>query len=189
MNEERSKPEGQRSGHIQEPGSGGPAAALAGLPADYPQFLAEIKARIAAARTRAVLAVNSELIRLYWEIGHEILEREQRAGWGARVINRLSADLRREFPGMTGLSLRNLRYMRAFARAWPVTLLDKLDDSAGRLWYAGQAVENGWSRNVLQAQIATDLRGRQGNALTSFDQAVPAEDRRRGDGRDRGILH
>ena len=166
------------------------------LPADYPQFLAEIKARIAGARTRAVLAVNSELIRLYWEIGHEILEREQREGWGAKVINRLAEDLRREFPDMTGLSLRNLRYMRAFARAWPaespssivqqpvaqlpwghnVTLLDKLDDSAGRLWYAGQAVENGWSRNVLQAQIASDLRGRQGSALTSFDHALPEPD-------------
>ena len=166
------------------------------LPADYPQFLAEIKARIAGARTRAVLAVNSELIRLYWEIGHEILEREQREGWGAKVIDRLAADLRREFPDMTGLSLRNLKYMRAFALAWaaessssivpqPVAqlpwghircLLDKLSDSAGRLWYASQAVENGWSRNVLQAQIAADLRGRQGNALTSFDHALPEAD-------------
>src|ERR1700722_1369987 len=89
------------------------------LPVDYPRFLADVKARIAGARTRALLAVNGELIRLYWEIGHEILEREQREGWGAKVINRLAADLRREFPDMTGLSLRNLRYMRAFARAWP----------------------------------------------------------------------
>jgi predicted nuclease of restriction endonuclease-like (RecB) superfamily len=180
----------------RKPGSNSPAAGLAGLPADYPQFLAEIKARIAGARTRAVLAVNSELINLYWEIGHEILEREQREGWGAKIINRLAEDLRREFPDMTGLSLRNLRYMRAFARAWPaespssivqqavaqlpwghnVTLLDKLDDSAGRLWYAGQAVENGWSRNVLQAQIASDLRGRQGSALTSFEHALPESD-------------
>lgn len=89
------------------------------FPADYPQFLTDVKARIAAARTRAALAVNSELIKLYWEIGREILDREQREGWGAKVINRLAADLRREFPDMTGLSLRNLRYMRAFARAWP----------------------------------------------------------------------
>jgi len=78
------------------------------LPADYPQFLAEIKARIAGARTRAVLAVNSELIRLYWEIGHEILEREQREGWGAKVIDRLAADLRRELPDMRGFSRSNL---------------------------------------------------------------------------------
>jgi predicted nuclease of restriction endonuclease-like (RecB) superfamily len=166
------------------------------LPADYPQFLTDVKARIAAARTRAALAVNSELIKLYWEIGREILQREQREGWGAKVINRLAADLRREFPEMTGLSLRNLRYMRAFARAWPaespssivqqpvaqlpwghnVSLLDKLDDPAARLWYAAKAVENGWSRKVLDAQIATDLRGRQGGAITSFDNLLPESD-------------
>jgi predicted nuclease of restriction endonuclease-like (RecB) superfamily len=167
------------------------------LPADYPKFLAEIKARIGTARTRAVLAVNSELIRLYWEIGHEILAREQREGWGAKVIDRLATDLRREFPDMTGFSRSNLHYMRSFAAAWPREedsdeivpqavgqlpwghvrcLLDKLDDSVGRLWYARQAAENGWSRNVLQAQIATDLKGRQGGALTSFDHALPAPD-------------
>ncbi len=167
------------------------------LPADYPQFLAEIKARIASARTRAVLAVNSELITLYWEIGHEILERGQREGWGAKVIDRLAADLRREFPDMTGFSRSNLHYMRSFAAAWPRgagsneivpqpvgqlpwghirCLLDKLDDSPSRLWYAVQAIDNGWSRNILQAQIATDLRGRQGKALTSFDHALPESD-------------
>lgn len=90
-----------------------------GLPADYPEFLRNLKARIAGARTRAALAVNSELIRLYWEIGHEILVREGREGWGAKVIERLAGDLRREFPDMAGLSRRNLRYMRAFAQAWP----------------------------------------------------------------------
>jgi hypothetical protein len=77
MNEEHSDARPQRPGNIQEPGSGDPAAGLSGLPADYPQFLTEIKARIGAARTRAVLAVNSELIKLYWEIGHEILKRSR----------------------------------------------------------------------------------------------------------------
>ena len=167
------------------------------LPADYPQFLAEIKGRIGAARTRAVLAVNSELIRLYWEIGHEILEREQRKGWGAKVIDRLAADLRREFPGITGFSRSNLKYMRAFAEAWPtgdgddsigqqpvgqlpwghnIALLTKLKDREIRLWYATQAIENGWSRSILEAQIATNLKGRQGAALTSFAHALPAPD-------------
>jgi predicted nuclease of restriction endonuclease-like (RecB) superfamily len=88
------------------------------LPADYPQFLTEIKARIGAARTRAVLAVNSELIKLYWEVGKEILDREDRQGWGAKVVDRLAIDLRRELPDITGFSLRSLRYMREFARAW-----------------------------------------------------------------------
>jgi len=96
-----------------------PARRTVGLPADYPEFLAEVKTRIAAARTRAVLAVNSELIRLYWEIGREILERQDREGWGSAVTKHLSMDLRRVFPDMKGLSETNLRHMRAFAQAWP----------------------------------------------------------------------
>jgi len=173
------------------------------LLADCPQFLAEIKARIGAARTRAVLAVNSELIRLYWEIGYEILEREQREqreGWGSGVINRLASDLRREFPAITGFSRSNLHYMRSFAEAWPlaggsqeivqqpvgqlpwgqnIALVTRLEDRDARIWYAESAVENGWSRKVLEAQIASDLRGRHGNALTSFDQALPKVDSER----------
>jgi predicted nuclease of restriction endonuclease-like (RecB) superfamily len=193
MNEQRSKPRPQRPGDTDAPGSDSPAAGLAVLLADYPAFLADVKARIAAARTRAVLAVNSELIRLYWEIGHEILERQDREGWGAGVTKRLSVDLRREFADMKGLSETNLRHMRAFAQAWPdweicsqavsklpwghnLELVYKLPDLETRQWYAHEAVENGWSRNVLQAQIATDLRGRQGNALTSFEHALPASD-------------
>jgi predicted nuclease of restriction endonuclease-like (RecB) superfamily len=170
-----------------------PEPRLARLPVDYAEFLAEIKARIAAARTRATLAVNSELIRLYWEIGREILARERRDGWGAKTIDNLAADLRRDFPEMSGLSRSNLHYMRRFAAAWPEheivpravgqlpwghirCLLDKLDGSPWRLWYAEKALENGWSRKVLEAQIATNLRERQGGALNSFASALPAAD-------------
>jgi predicted nuclease of restriction endonuclease-like (RecB) superfamily len=165
-----------------------PLSAVAPLPADYAELLAEIKERIAAARTRAVLAVNSELIRLYWEIGREILARERRDGWGAKTIDSLAADLRRDFPEMSGLSRSNLHYMRRFAAAWPhedgevivqrsveqlpwgqnIALLTKLEDREARIWYARKAVEHGWSRKILEAQIATDLRGRQGGALSSF---------------------
>jgi predicted nuclease of restriction endonuclease-like (RecB) superfamily len=164
---------------------------------DYPEFLAALKTRISAARTRAALAVNSELIGLYWELGREILDRERREGWGAKVIERLAGDLRREFPDMRGLSRSNLHYMRSFAAAWPeaggaegivqrpvgqlpwghnVALLTKLEDPDARLWYAVGARENGWSRKVLEAQIATDLRGRQGGALTTFEHALPQPD-------------
>ena len=181
---------------MSKPTNHSPARRGDTLPVGYHAFLAEVKARIVGARTRAVLAVNSELIQLYWEIGHEILAREQREGWGAKVIDHLAADLRREFSDMTGLSPRNLKYMRAFAQAWPaksrasfvqqpvaqlpwghnIALLTKLKDPEIRLWYATQAIENGWSRSVLEAQIATNLRGRQGAALTSFDHALPAPD-------------
>jgi predicted nuclease of restriction endonuclease-like (RecB) superfamily len=145
---------------------------------------------------RAALAVSATVIAAYWEIGSGILAREDREGWGAKVIERLAKDLRREFPDMKGLSPRNLRYMRDFARAWTaesaneilqqpaaklpwghhMVLLDKVDDQDARLWYASAAAEYGWTRKVLEAQITSDLRGRQGAAVTSFDRALPAPD-------------
>lgn len=89
------------------------------LPGDYAALLAELKERIAAARLKAALAVNSEPILLYWQIGYDILQRQRKEGWGTKVVDRLAADLRQTFPEMTGLSSRNLKYMRAFAEAYP----------------------------------------------------------------------
>jgi predicted nuclease of restriction endonuclease-like (RecB) superfamily len=86
---------------------------------DYASLLAELKEKIRAARLRAAVSVNRELILLYWNIGREILARQTKEGWGARVIDRLATDLRRDFPEMTGLSPRNLKYMRAFAEPLP----------------------------------------------------------------------
>jgi predicted nuclease of restriction endonuclease-like (RecB) superfamily len=120
------------------------------LPDGYPQLLERLKAEIGAARTRAALAVNHELIGLYWRIGSEILERQEREGWGGKVIDRLASDLRAEFPEMRGLSVRNLEYMRQFAASWPerqipqqpvaklpwghnIALLTKLKDRETRL--------------------------------------------------------
>ena len=88
-----------------------------GLPAGYADWLAGLKAQIREARLRASLAVNTELVALYWRIGRDILERQSRQGWGAKVVARLAADLRSEFPQMRGLSRANLLYMRAFAEA------------------------------------------------------------------------
>ena len=89
------------------------------IPAEYRGFLESIKKRVRTAQTRAALAVNHELVLLYWEIGHDILGRQADLGWGAKVIDQLSRDLRRAFPEMKGLSPRNLKYMRAVAEAWP----------------------------------------------------------------------
>jgi predicted nuclease of restriction endonuclease-like (RecB) superfamily len=90
------------------------------LPPDsYAEFLADLKSRIPTAQLRASLAVNRELVLLYWQIGRNILDRQQRESWGAKVIDRLAADLKRAFPDIKGFSLRNLKYMRAFAEAWP----------------------------------------------------------------------
>jgi len=94
----------------------------AALPADYAPLLADIKARVQSARLKAGLAANRELLALYWDIGRLILDRQQREGWGAKVIDRLAQDLQRAFPGQQGFSPRNLKYMRAFAEAWPETV-------------------------------------------------------------------
>jgi predicted nuclease of restriction endonuclease-like (RecB) superfamily len=133
------------------------------------------------------------MIRLYWHVGRVILARQEREGWGAKVIDRLSYDLRQAFPGMGGLSARNLKYMRAFASAWSdreivqaplaqltwyhhLALIEKLDDKAVRLWYATRAVEHGWSRNILAFQIAGRAHARQGKALTNFKRTLPPTD-------------
>jgi predicted nuclease of restriction endonuclease-like (RecB) superfamily len=161
-------------------------------PQSYADLVFELKQRITAARLRAALSVNRELILLYWGIGRDILARQRNEGWGARIIGRLADDLRKAFPEMTGLSARNLSYMRAFAEAWSdrefvqqvvallpwghnVRLLDAVRATAEREWYAMQAIENGWSRNVLVHQIESGLFGRQGAALTNFPRTLPTE--------------
>lgn len=162
---------------------------------EYGELLSGIKQRIRAARVGAALAVNRELVKLYWEIGHEILHVRSEEGWGTKVTERLAADLRREFPEMTGLSRTNLHYMRVFAQAWPrsdeaivqrlveqlpwghnIALMTKLNDREARAWYAQQAIEHGWSRPVLEAQINSGLRERQGVAISSFEQTLPPAD-------------
>lgn len=163
---------------------------LTPVPAGYADWLADLKVRIHAAQQRAALAVNRELIGLYWQIGRDILQRQAEQGWGAKVIDRLAHDLRNAFPDMKGFSRRNLMYMRAFAEAWPepefvqqaaaqlpwfhlCTLLDKLKTREGRDWYLARAVEHNWSRNILAMQIDTHARERSGNAVTNFTQNLP----------------
>jgi predicted nuclease of restriction endonuclease-like (RecB) superfamily len=88
-------------------------------PAGYAALLKDIKERVRTAQMRAALAVNRELIVLYWSIGRDILARQKIEGWGTKVIERLAKDLAKEFPGIEGFSPRNFKYMRAFAEAWP----------------------------------------------------------------------
>ena len=159
-------------------------------PEGYANWLADLKSRIHSAQQRATLAVNRELVLLYWQIGRDILTRQSVQGWGAKVIERLAQDLRVAFPDMKGFSPRNLKYMRAFAQAWPeaefvqqaaaqlpwfhlCTLIDKLATREARDWYLAKAVEHAWSRNVLVMQIETRLLERQGKAVTNFEQRLP----------------
>jgi predicted nuclease of restriction endonuclease-like (RecB) superfamily len=161
------------------------------LPPDYGAWLTELKGRIHAAQQRAALAVNRELVLLYWQIGRDILARQGREGWGTKVIERLALDLRNAFPDVKGFSPRNLKYMRSFAEAWPdgefvqqaaarlpwfhlCTLIDKLKTRPEREWYLAKAIEHNWSRNVLVMQIETRLHERSGQAVTNFAERLPA---------------
>lgn len=161
------------------------------LPDAYHGWLIDLKSRISHARQRAVLSVNRELIVLYWHIGQDILTRQQDAGWGAKIIDRLSADLRHEFPDMKGFSARNLKYMKKFAQTWPESdfvqqlaaqlpwthlcvLMDKPGSRTQAEWYAHKAIENGWSRNVLVHQIDSDLYRRGGQTINNFQATLPA---------------
>jgi predicted nuclease of restriction endonuclease-like (RecB) superfamily len=161
------------------------------LPDSYAQFLADLMSRIRAAQLRASLAVNRELVLLYWQIGHDILDRQDREGWGAKIIDRLAIDLKRAFPEMKGFSPRNLKYMRRFAEVWTeaefvqqvaaqlpwfhnCVLLDKVAGADERRWYARAALQHGWSRAVLVHQIEGRLHQRQGKALSNFDRSLPA---------------
>ena len=161
------------------------------IPPDaYQSFLNDLKQRIRTAQIKAALAVNKELILLYWQIGREILNRQEDEGWGSKVVAQLSKDLKREFPELKGFSRTNLLYMRSFAKAWPdeelvhqagglipwkhnCVLIDKVKDPEARQWYIGKTIEHGWSRSVLTMQIETGLYGRQGSAVTNFERTLP----------------
>lgn len=157
----------------------------------YADFLDALKRRIRSAQMKAVLAVNQELILLYWQIGNEVLTRQEEQGWGGKVIDRLAADLKREFPDMVGFSKTNLKYMRAFAEAYSeieisqrsvgqlpwrhnIALFTKLKEKNYRLWYAHKALENGWSRDILVMQIESNLFERLGSSTTNFERSLPA---------------
>lgn len=166
--------------------------AKSAMPTWYQDLLDSVAERVQLGRLAATTAVNRELISTNWAIGKLILDRQGNEGWGSKVIDRLSADLQTTFPGASGFSPRNLKYMRAFAEAWPdyaivqgiaqlpwvhqITLVQKLRDTESRLWYAAAAVEHGWSRNVLVHQIEAKAMERSGKAVSNFVATLPPED-------------
>ena len=164
---------------------------MAMMPADYGQWLADIKNRVLTARHKAALAVNAELVSLYWHIGRDILQRQAAQGWGSKVIDRLGRDLREAFPEMKGFSRANLLYMRAFAEAWTdfeivqqsvgqlpwghnVLLLNRIKEQEARLFYVQKAIAENWSRTTLEVHIKNRLHERQGKAVTNFAARLPA---------------
>jgi predicted nuclease of restriction endonuclease-like (RecB) superfamily len=158
-------------------------------PEGYMEWVKDIKERIRSVQQKAIVTANSAMITLYLQIGRDILERQSRQGWGAKVVDRLAADLRREFPEMKGFSTSNLKYMRRFAEECPngqfgqqaadqlpwfhiVRLITKVTKPGEREWYAQATIEFGWSRDVLVHQIESGLYHRRGKAITNFTQTL-----------------
>lgn len=156
----------------------------------YKTLIEDLKNDIRSQRVRTVMSASVDMICLYWRIGKAVSERQAELGWGSRVADRMSEDLRRAFPDMSGFSARNLKYMKKFAECWPdyelvqrtvalipwrsnVALMDKLEDANARLWYAQKALENGWSRDVLALQIGSHLMERSGAQVDNFEKTLP----------------
>ncbi|MEV4902861.1 PDDEXK nuclease domain-containing protein [Citricoccus sp. NPDC055426] len=163
------------------------------VPDGYAALLESLKNRVRQAQTAARRTVNTELVGLYWSIGHEILLRQDQQGWGAGVVRRLADDLRAEFPQMKGFSSRNLQYMRSMVEAWgaasnvpqPVAhlpwghiraILDKAENQDQRDWYAAAAGEYGWSRNVLLNMMMNRSMERTGTAPSNFTRLLTPPD-------------
>jgi predicted nuclease of restriction endonuclease-like (RecB) superfamily len=157
---------------------------------EYKAFFKEIKEKILISQVKAALAVNHELINLYWEIGSKIHLKQKDEGWGAKTIENLANDLKSTFPEMKGFSYRNLKYMVHFAKEYPdlaigqqvvaqipwghnILLLQKLEAIQDRLWYAHKTIEYGWSRNVLLHWLDSGLHKREGKAITNFQITLP----------------
>lgn len=158
---------------------------------EYKIFLKEIKEKILSSQVKAALAVNRELLTLYWEIGSKILLKQKSEGWGAKTVENLAKDLKSAFPNMKGFSLTNIKYMVQFAKEYPdftisqqpvgqipwghnILLLQKLTTIEDRFWYANKTIENGWSRNVLLHWLDSNLHKREGKSITNFQATLPS---------------
>lgn len=156
----------------------------------YKAFLTWVKQHIQQAQIKAATKVNQELLLLYWQIGNQIVMIQKESEWGDKILDQLSSDLKEAYPWMKGFSVRNLKYMRRFAREYPhftigqeplaqitryhnIALLQKVKDPQQRLRYAQKAVENGWSRNMMVIHIERKLFEARWKAITNFSNTLP----------------
>lgn len=161
---------------------------------DYAKWLDNLKLRIRTTQIKAALSANSELIKLYWDIGKDIFEKQELKSWGNSIVENLSKDLKSEFPNMKGFSRRNLFYMKKFYTFYKsdfkkvqqlvaqipwghnILIISKSTSINEAIFYLKETLENNWSRDILDMQINSDLYKRKGNAITNFSQSLPQPD-------------
>lgn len=170
---------------------------------DYADLLKKVRQRIYLAQQRAILSANEEMLRMYWDIGNMLYSRQEEAGWGTKLLERLSNDLKNEFPDVKGFSVRNCQFMIQFYKEYnqeltftkravsqlntqkhilPIThiswahnvvLMQRVKDIDARYWYMIKSMENGWSRDFLIEAIKLDYYGKQGALANNFNQILP----------------
>jgi len=155
----------------------------------YKEIFENIKNEILKSQYKAMQVVNRELVFMYWNIGKIILEN---AKWGNKFIDNLSVDLKLEFPTIKGFSIRNLKNMKKFAEEYPdfefvqkvsaqitwsdnLLILDKVKEFEKRKWYINETVKNGWSYDILDWQIKSNLYERQAisEKVNNFQTTLP----------------
>ena len=159
---------------------------------EYKEFFTLIKTEIQNAQIKASIAVNIELLKLYWNIAEMIVEKQEKSSWGDRILENISIDLKKEFPDLKGFSKRNLELMRKWYKYWSledsitkqlvsqipwghnIIINQKIKNQKEAIFYVKKTIENSWSRNVLIHQIEFGLYERQGGAITNFKDKLPA---------------
>lgn len=162
---------------------------------DYREWVIALKSKFQNVQLKAAVAVNTALLQFYWELGQEIIEKQQSSQWGDGFLNQLSLDLTAEFPEVKGFSKRNLQQIRQWYRYWagsnaialqPVaqlfsvpwshnlTIISKCSNQQEALYYIQNTIVYGWSRSVLTHQIESGLWQREGQAISNFADTLPA---------------
>ncbi|HAT72403.1 MAG TPA: DUF1016 domain-containing protein [Elusimicrobia bacterium] len=168
----------------------------------YRDWLADIKARIRKAQLKAIVTVNTQLLKFYWELGAEIVAKQTHSEWGDGFLPQLSKDLAAEFPGMTGFSQSNLKYIKQwylfYSQGKPIgqqpvgqiaqqlvakitsipwghniAIISKCGNIDEALYYVRGVIEHNWSRSVLVHQIESGLHRRGGKAVSNFAVTLP----------------
>ncbi len=157
---------------------------------DYIEWINSLKATIHGTRTRISLAVNSNILELYWNIGRDIYQKQQESNWGGKIIEQISVDLKHEFPDINGFSRRNIYAMRQWYLFYSQRfefvpqvvaqipwgqnrlIVTKVKDIDEALFYVNETINNNWSRDILEIQISDSLYQRTGKAITNFNSAL-----------------
>jgi predicted nuclease of restriction endonuclease-like (RecB) superfamily len=158
---------------------------------EYRDWIKALKSKIYDTKRKVALSINSQLLELYWEIGKDIVERQENSDWGSKLIEQTATELKHEFPEIKGFSRRNLYAIRQWYKFYSkeysfvpqsvaqipwghnrliITKIKNVDEA---LFYCNETIKNGWDRDTLEIQIDNDFYNKKGKAVTNFSETFP----------------